>query len=140
MRFGGSANGISVVNNLYVAPNLVTGDYGTAVLNINQNDLSSFDQISRNVWANAQTTSWANGGINWLSTGSSREGYKTPSQWNAYGQVNSDLFSNVSLGSNSAPSSSSAAANVGNRYAGVFTDFFGKSRPSSSVTAGAVQI
>jgi hypothetical protein len=142
VKYDGEAPGSTLANNLYVAPDLVTGSYNTAPVLVYDNDLSGFDFISNNVWANASPTTYAQGGMNYVwPTWSNSEGYKTPTEWNAYGVVGTDYFSDVSVSSTWTPSSSSVAATAGRAYAGVFADMNGKARPiSGTVTAGAVQV
>ena len=50
LKLGGAVDGLTVTNNLYVAPNLVTGSYATAPMDILNNDLTGFKLISDNVW------------------------------------------------------------------------------------------
>ena len=71
---------------------------------------------------------------------SNSTGYKTPTEWNNYGVVLDDVFSDVSY-SGHTPSSSSAAANAGVVWAGVFTDKNGKVRSANGPwSAGAVEV
>jgi PKD repeat protein len=141
IKFEGEAPGTTLANNLYVAPSLVTGSWNTAPVLVYESSLAGFDFIGNNVWAAASPTEYAQGGMNYVwPTWSNSEGYKTPSEWNAYGVVGTDYFSDVSI-SGTKPSTSSVAANAGKWFAGVFTDINGKTRPSSgSWTAGAVEV
>jgi hypothetical protein len=142
LRVEGSVNGINLVNNLYLSNNLLTGPEGAAPVFVYGNDLSSFGTITNNVWCNPHISTYAQGGINYVySYWSNSQGYRTPSEWEAFGQVHTDYYENPSYASNLAPSSSSHAATAGIQWAGEFTDFYGKTRPSSgSMTAGAVQV
>ena len=45
-----SVDGVTLTNNVYVAPNLKAGAEGTAAVYVNQNDLSSFKSINNNTW------------------------------------------------------------------------------------------
>src|SRR5256885_17256273 len=47
---GGDVNGITLTNNLYVAPHLLAGPYATAPVYVADSDLSSFRLIKDNVW------------------------------------------------------------------------------------------
>lgn len=139
LRLNGSATGLQVVSNLYVAPNLYIGEYGTAAIYVKQNSLDSFDRISNNIWPNARIHWWARGGVHWVSTGSTSDGYKTPAQWEAYAQVQADHYSNVSIDAAFKPAAASLA--VSEREAivgGVYADFYGRYR-FGTATIGAVQ-
>jgi hypothetical protein len=127
------------VNNLYVAPNLVAGPGETASIFVEDSDLSSFKFIGNNVWANASGDSWVQGGQNYVgSSAGVQSGYKDPSEWNAYGVVETDVFSDVSISSSYAPTSSTTVNGTGDYYMGVFHDINGKVR--DDWTAGAVEV
>jgi hypothetical protein len=83
----------------------------------------------------------ADGGINFSGTTFDTAGYYTPAAWNALSVVTNDIFSNVAVSSNYAPSSSSVAANADSTIAGDFYDLDGNTIPASgSISAGAVQV
>lgn len=143
LRVGNSVNGINLINNLYVAPNLTTGTSGGAPVFVYDTDLSSFNKISGNVWPKPSSDLYAEGGINYVwPTWSNSDGYRTPTEWENFGQVIKDYYEDTSFNSSSfAPSSSSQAASSGVVWAGVFTDMNGKIRSNSgSWTAGAVEV
>ena len=106
------------------------------------NDLSSFKGISNNVWAKADSSGWADGGVFYVwQFWSDVRGYLSPSEWLQTGRVSSDVFEDVTLNSDYSISGSTLAAKAGKKYAGVFTDLNGKARPSNGAwSAGAVQI
>ena len=139
---GGSVNGINLVNNLYVAPNLTPGAYQAAPVFVSGGDLSSFRVITNNVWAAGHPLDYAAGGMNYVwPTWSNTAGYQTAAEWNARPQVGTDVFSDVSVDGRYAPGASSVAANAGTLYGGVFTDFYGRVRPTSGPwSAGAVEV
>ena len=94
---GGDATGITVTNNLYVAPNYVTGGTGSAApLQIHDKDLSSFKLITDNVWPMPTFGALAKGGINYVEDS---DGYKTPAEWDAFVQVKHDQYKDVALSS-----------------------------------------
>jgi len=94
----GAATNVVMKDNLFIAPNLVVGAYGTADVYANTTDLSSFSEIDGNVWAIPGTiTKWANSGINYVGTTYTSEGHETSTDWNALPQVGTDTFENVSL-------------------------------------------
>ncbi|MGB7158062.1 MAG: PKD domain-containing protein [Tepidisphaeraceae bacterium] len=133
------ANGVSLANNLYIAPNLTTGSGATASVYVHASDLSSFDFISNNVWANASATLWAQGGQNYVwPSWSNQSGYKSDSEWNGMSGVGTDVFSDVSISGSYAPTSSTTVNNAAQYFAGVFHDINGKTR--STWTAGAVEL
>ncbi len=135
-------DGIILDNNLMVAPSLQPGSNNTAPVFVNEANLSSFTQITGNIWPAAVPLAYADGGINFVGTDYVTAGYLTPAVWNAESVVGTDLFSNVTINSSTyAPSSSSVAASADSPVAGVFLDFTGATRPTSGHwTAGAVQV
>lgn len=136
----GVATGLRMDDNLMVAPNYQTGSNQAAPVYVSATDLSDFLEIKHNVWANAKTMMWNPGGENYMATWwASPTGYKSAQQWDSLTPVQGDVFSNVSIGSNSAPSSTSVAAHGGVSAIGLFDDFNGHIRPGSGVSAGAVQ-
>ncbi len=93
----GSVAGITMTNNLYVAPNLVTGSYGAAPVYVNDTSLHSFTLIKDNVWPSIDALPYAHGGANYIGTSMTSSGYQTPAQWEAYGQVQDDMYQSVGL-------------------------------------------
>ena len=139
---GGPADGLTLENNLYVAPKLIPGGDGAASpVYVTDSSLDSFDLITNNVWAAGNPSVYTNGGINYIyPDGTKAIGFQTPAEWNAYSQVGTDIFADVSL-NGFTPSSSSAAANAGTQVDGVFYDYYGNARPRSGpIIAGAVQV
>lgn len=134
------AVGVTLANNLYVASKLTTGQRQAASVYVEDSGLASFKFIGNNVWAKANPLKYAQGGQNYVWPGwSNSSGYKDPGEWNRYGVVSTDHFSDVSL-SGYTPSSGSTAAKAGRWFEGVFQDRKGKQRPSSGTwTAGAIQ-
>lgn len=134
--------GITLMNNLLVAPHLITGGFSTAPVFVTEKDLSSFIYIGHNVWQlPASIYKFANGGINIVNPSAPNGGYRTAAQWNAFPQVHGDIFSTTSINSSLAPSSSSMAATAAAEVAGVVTDINGKTRPTGGVwSVGAIQV
>ena len=139
IRMDVPVDGVKLINNLYVAPNLYTGPYGTAVVAVFGNDLSSFSRIDSNNWSSPAIDAYAEGGVNFVGRSNSSSDFKTPDEWNAYYQVGTDYFVDVSLDGNYRPTGSSAGVNVGSVVGGVFTDLNGNYRPGNSWSVGAVQ-
>ncbi len=98
LDLGGYASGIVLKDNLWIAPKLVVGSYGTAPVYVDDSNLGCFTQISGNIWPSPITLgTYANGGINFVGTAMASSGYLTPAQWNAQSNVGNDEFENVSL-------------------------------------------
>jgi hypothetical protein len=98
MHVGGRISGFTVTNNLYVAPNLVTGEYNAAPMEVETGDLSGFKVIADNVWPMPTITISAGGGINFVGTSSVvGNNYKTPEEWEALPQVKHDQYKDVTL-------------------------------------------
>ncbi len=140
VRVQKGAVGVTLANNLYVAPKLITGSMASGSVNVEDSGLSSFTFIGNNVWADAKATIWAQNGQNYVwPSWSNASGYRDAREWNNFGVVGNDYFSDVSMSGNT-PSSGSIAAKAGRWFEGVFQDRTGKDRPSSGAwTAGAVQ-
>ncbi|HTL28569.1 MAG TPA: PKD domain-containing protein, partial [Tepidisphaeraceae bacterium] len=137
IKVQGDVNGIDLVNNLYVAPNLQPGGNRAAPVYVNDDNLNSFKIITNNVWSVGSILSYAQGGINYIwPSWSDARGYQTPTEWNAWSQVGSDIFSKVTL---SGYTPSSAASSAGTWTPGVFYDYYGKLRPTTGIAAGAVE-
>ncbi len=138
---GGSADGLTIENNLYIAPNLTPGMGQSSPVIVYLSDLSSFDAITNNVWAIGHILAYAQGGMNyiWPGPGSSAKGYMTADEWNSHPQVGTDVFADTPI-SGFTPSGSSAAANGAIAVDGVFFDYYGHARPAGGISVGAVQV
>ena len=136
---GGSAQRIRLINNLYVAPTYQTGAWGSSPVDVQENDLRSFSQITNNVWELPTILPYAQGGINWVGLNLGAEGYRTPTAWNNFAQVGTDYFADTTLNANAAPTAGQTAFNAAATVGGVFTDFAGNYRPASGWSAGAMQ-
>ncbi|MEA2709748.1 MAG: hypothetical protein QOF78_2349 [Phycisphaerales bacterium] len=97
LKVGGAVEDVTVSNNLYVAPNFETGALDSAPMQIKTGDLSGFRTICDNVWPMPTILAYADGGINYVGTGADASCYKTPAEWEAYGQVKHDQFQDVTL-------------------------------------------
>ncbi len=95
----GSARNIVMDNNLFVDPHYQTGA-GQGLVQVDNNDLSSFSEIKDNVWAVPVTSNWTQGGYFYVNVhGGVRSGYLTPAEWAAMGVPQGDVYENVTLGS-----------------------------------------
>ena len=134
IKLDNAASKIVVDNNLLVEPTLTVGAYTSAPICVATTDMSSFTQITGNVWQAPKTNLLVYAGINMLNST-----YLTASQWNALSVVGTDFFASTSLNSNYSPVSGSLAATADSPLAGNFTDYYGTTRSTSGKwAAGAV--
>ncbi len=135
-------NGITMLNNLLVQPNLAVGANNGAPVYVVEGNLSSFTYINGNVWQMPKTFySTANGGVNLVGGPAGTLGSLTPAAWNAQSVVGTDYFAKTTLSSKFAPSSGNVAAKAASPVVGVIADLYDNSRPlTGSWTAGAVQL
>jgi hypothetical protein len=143
LRMDSSANGIVVVDNLLVAPDLVIGEDEGCPIFVAASDLSSFTLISHNIWGYG--TAKVVSGVDYVEIISAQNpwqgtGWTTAATWNAEVAVLDDTFEELTLNSTNAPSASSDAAGGGIWVPGAFDDFSGAARDASAITVGAVQI
>jgi hypothetical protein len=138
---GGSANGVTIQNNLYIAPALAPGATQAAPVFVMEGDLGSFRSISNNVWAEGNPLPYAHGGMNYMwPNWSDSRGYLSAQEWNSRSQVGTDIFADVTMHGNT-PSENSPAAHGGMHEDGVLFDFYGKKRPEDgSISVGAVEV
>lgn len=87
VRVGGHVNGIVMKNNVWVAPNVAPGSHSAGAVNVIEGNLSSFTEISGNIWPAANGNA---GGVNLLGSQ-----YQTAQTWESYSQVTGDQFENV---------------------------------------------
>ena len=142
LKIDGPVDGINVMNNVYMAPNMVTGANTAAPVFVVDTSLKSFSKITNNVWYVGGIGAYAKGGVNYVwPMWSNSAGYQTAAEWNSYSQVGTDLFSKTTVDGSFRPEAGSSAIGEGIQAPGVFVDFYGNARPSSgSITAGAVQV
>jgi hypothetical protein len=142
LKVNGSVDGINLINNVYLAPKMITGSYTAAPVYVADSSLRSFKKITNNVWYVGGMGAYAQGGVNYIwPTWSNSAGYQTPTEWNSLSQVGTDIFSKASISSNYSLVSGSAGINQGIQAPGVFVDFYGKARPSTgAIDAGAVEV
>ncbi len=98
IKVGGPVTDFTLTHNLYVAPNLVTGSYNAAPVDILNKDLSGFKLIADNIWPSPTILDAAHGGINYVGADqTTNAGYKTPAEWDAYSVVQHEQFMDVTL-------------------------------------------
>jgi hypothetical protein len=141
LHVGGRAAGISLANNLYLAPKLITGQGGAAPVVVYDTSLASFTKISNNVWPMPTIYAYAQGGINYVwPIWSNSAGYQTPAEWNGLGPVGTDYFEDLTFNTTTFGATGGTNRDAGTIWAGVFTDRNGKIRPSSGGwTVGAIE-
>ena len=139
----GSGNkGVVLKNNLWVAPNFVAGNGGSAPVYVAGDDVSLFREVSHNVWPDPVSFDrFGEGGIHYVwPDWSDARGYRTPEEWDALPGVSDERYANVALAAAFAPRAGSAADGAAEPTAGVFTDRLGNPRPAAGRwTAGAVE-
>jgi hypothetical protein len=98
LKLDGPAQNISVTNNLQVAPNLVWDGEGAGAVIVNGTDLSSFSQISNNVWPRMSADShMAGDNYLWPVSGQPAQGYRSNADWAKFPQVHNEQYENVNL-------------------------------------------
>ncbi len=138
----GKAYGITLRNNLWLAPNLIGGGGGgNAAVFVEDTNLNDFSSIANNVWAAPRTTyGFAPWGKQYVwPYWSDVRGYYSAERWEAQAVVSNEKYSNVPVDSRTMPLRGSVATTAAQPVAGVFADLYGNARPPTGVTAGAVQ-
>jgi len=147
MTVEGPVSGITLVNNIYQAPSMAVGSYGTSAIYDMESSLKSFTTISNNVWPVPTVNKWIRdntpAGTAFAIIGSdlnNLSNYYDISRWNALSQVGTDLQQDVTVGSSSFSPNSTALLSGGERWAGVFTDYAGHPRPlTGGWSIGAIE-
>jgi len=98
LQINGPGKDISVTNNLMIAPNIKWVGGGAGALIIAGTDLSSFSEISNNIWP-AAPASAKQPGDNYLypTLNVGTRGYVPNSQWAQYSQVQGEQYDNADL-------------------------------------------
>jgi PKD repeat protein len=137
LKLWGRVNGIILDDNLFVAPNLkANGSTGSAAVNIDEPTLSSFREISHNVWPPSRV---GDGAIH--SIGAKKGGhYVNADKWNQETMVHDDRFADVTVDEHNAPAPGSAADGYAEPTPLVTRDFTGQERPKDRRTVGAVEV
>ena len=94
----GTVDGFSVLNNMYVAPNLTPGSGRSAGMTVATSNLNSIDSIDGNLWAIGNNSqSWVGeNAVNHLGS-SYGDNFQTIAEWNAQAKVGTDYHQNVNL-------------------------------------------
>lgn len=99
LKLEGKANGITLTDNTFYAPNLTAGDGDHAAVNVYDYDLGSFRQIDGNKWMMKAST-LVTGSYLYVWKGWNGRGLLTLDQWNGNSQVGSDSTVDLTKGSN----------------------------------------
>lgn len=98
LRVENKVDGIRLLRNVYVAPQLETGTHGSAALYVAASSLAWFSEISDNVWPVARPTAYAQGGVHYVwPTWSDQRGYLDPDEWRRLPPVRGDRFLDLPL-------------------------------------------
>jgi hypothetical protein len=87
LQLNGAVDGITMVDNLFVAPHLIVGDYNSCAVYVAPTDLSSFTRIADNVWPTATGTG---AGAMMIGGGTASQQWETLAQWTANPVVSGD--------------------------------------------------
>ncbi len=137
------AEKLKLTNNIYVAPNLITGDSHTANVYVESDDLAAFTSVSGNVWAKPAGFAWVSRASHYVwPYWAEAEGYRTILEWDEFAAVSDDNTARLILDSRYAPVAQGASIVLRASLAdGVYVDFHGKVRPADLAwTPGAVQV
>ncbi|MDY7107243.1 MAG: PKD domain-containing protein [Planctomycetota bacterium] len=142
VRCGTDTESLHIANNLFIAPELITGDYQKAILFILDEDLSGFVQIGHNLWPIPAGCDWGEDVYHYLwPYWANLEGCKDIAEWAACGRTRAEAYENVTLDDDYRPAVGSGAEGHAARVPGVFTDLTGAPRPADGGwTAGAVEV
>lgn len=138
---GGSKGAITLKNNLWIVPSFEAGTPSAPVYVAGTN-LEMFKEISNNVWPKPVSyNKYGQGGIHYIwPKWSDSRGFQTPAEWDAFAQVKDEEYENTRTSAGLMPLRGTIASTAGDAVKGVFTDFYGRTRPlNGRVTAGAVQ-
>jgi hypothetical protein len=96
LNLDGAADSITLTNNVYVAPYLQPGTYGTAAVAVGMNDLSAFRRINGNIWP-ATGRGYLSSTMMFVGTSYTEQNHFGPTAWNNMAQVGDDQFVDVRL-------------------------------------------
>jgi len=132
---------LALINNLYVAPRLITGAERTANVYIEDEKPTAFLVIRNNAWAIPDQFQWIPDVYHYLwPYWSHPDGYLNRHQWAGLPPVSDELYERVRLDGDYAPPVQSLAATHARAAPGVFTDLYGRDRPGDGAwSAGAVE-
>jgi hypothetical protein len=88
---------LTIANNLWIAPNQVTGNNGSAILKIYDPNLTGIKSFSNNIWDRTLTDAYAAGGVIYLQSSNPANNLLTPAQWSLLPIVSNDQFADPVL-------------------------------------------
>lgn len=139
IKLWGRGQGITMKNNLFVAASLQPGSNGTSAVNVADQSLISFIEISRNIWPSPTVfNKGTSDGVCIVGDPKSGGGYCNAAAWAQFPQVKADIFANLPVDGAGIPTTEGARGFPA--VAGVFCDHDGHLRPASGITAGAFEI
>ncbi len=93
VRVQGWVDGITLTNNLFIAPHLQVGNQHSAAVFVANADLSCFTRIANNVYPSAVDTAVPGGGVNWVNASLyGSDGYVSAATWLDYSEVSGDTL------------------------------------------------
>ncbi len=140
LNVGPGTEQLRVINNLYAAPNLISGVNHTSNVYVEDSGLSGFSEIASNLWSIPAAFAWVPEGYHYVwPYWSDPSGYRSPEEWDGFFQVHDEQYARICVDGTYAPSSESLNGGQAMPVAGVFTDFYGEPRSPGSWTVGAVE-
>jgi len=87
--------GMELTDNVYDAPNLDVGGYGTFAVQHSASDLGEFTLIDGNTWPMPTAGGWAEGGMMSVGTTGRQGDIQDPAEWHGFDEVGQDAFADV---------------------------------------------
>ena len=127
----GHVDGITLADNLFVAPHLKAGVNGTAAVNVNGADLAWFTAVSHNVWPVPEVPAKVKGGVVIVGTdGDRNKNFRTAADWAAMAPVAGDVFAaHVDVDARGVPTAGGPADGAGAAVPGTAFDHDGHPPP-----------
>ena len=139
----GKVDGLTLADNLFVAPHLHAGVDGSAGVNVQQPAFDGITAIGHDVWPVPEAfENGADGGMAVLGNGKEkRKIYRSPDQWNALPGVTDDRFTrDLTVDDRGVPAAGGPATGAAVPVPGTALDHDGHPRPDGPQTAGAFQV
>jgi hypothetical protein len=96
LKLDGMSESITLTNNVYVAPYLQPGTFGTAAVSVSMADLSAFRRITGNIWP-ATGRGYLNTTMMYVGTAYTAANHYDPTRWNSQSVVGDDQFIDVRI-------------------------------------------
>ncbi len=144
LKVWGHVDGLTVADNLFVAPHLHAGLNGSAGLNVRGDTLDGFTAVAHNVWPVPEAFEHGtDGGVAVLGSDGRDKGknYLKPDAWNATPLVTGDRFTPaVAVDDRGVPAPGGPADGAAVPVPGTAFDHDGHPRPNGPQTAGAFHV